>query len=365
MQADFEGVGDYGAATMKATFRNAVFVATLGTLCLGSGPALADCKGLSILASVDLAKAADVRPFVPVTFGDKRKIMLIDTGGSRTEMTSQLADELHLKRHKRFSKITEFGGRVSKDIVHVDLNPDVYDLAGRVSNEAVATGMSLGGLSAGGMSFYVMPDDEQFSHEADAGGLIAADVLSNYDLDIDFGARKLNLISPDHCEGKVIYWKADGVAVVPFRKMRSGRIAFTVTLDGKDVVADLDTGAENTMLTRRSATVDYGLQIGDADTPQIGTLPGGESTVIYRHQFKTLNFGGVVISNPEVVVIPDLTRAAREREAAPPLGSRLSDARIDETAQAMRIGMDILKHLHIYVAYGEQKLYITAAGPHA
>lgn len=349
----------------RPIFRNVALLAAVGALCSPAGPAFADCKGLSILASVDLAKTTDIRPFVSVTFGDRQKLMLVDTGGSRTEMTSQLADQLHLKRGKRFFRLSEFGGRASKDIVHVDLNPEVYDLAGRVSNEVVSTGMALGGLSASSMSFYVMPGDEQFTAEPDAGGLVAADVLSNYDVEIDFGGRKLNLLSQDHCEGQVVYWKNDGIAIIPFHKMRSGRIEFTVTLDGKEVVADLDTGAESTMLTRGAAETSFGVHVADADTPPIGTLPGNEHAVVYKHQFKTLDIGGVAISNPGIVIIPDLTRAVREKEAAPPLGSRLSDARVDETDQAIRIGMDILQHLHIYIAYGEQKLYITAAGPHA
>ncbi len=79
--------------------------------------------------------------------------------------------------------------------------------------------------------------------------------------------------------------------------------------------------------------------------------------------FKSLDLGGVAVSNLNVVIIPDLTRTVRRKAAAPPVGYRLSDKRGDEADQAMLLGMNILHHLHIYIAYNEKKIYITAAGP--
>ncbi len=78
---------------------------------------------------------------------------------------------------------------------------------------------------------------------------------------------------------------------------------------------------------------------------------------------RRLDIGGVVIANPGLLIVPDLTRNTRAKAGAPPLGSRLSDKRIDETDQALRIGMDILRHLHVYIAYNEKKIYITAGSP--
>src|SRR6202044_3825356 len=37
-------------------------------------------------------------------------------------------------------------------------------------------------------------------------GVIGYDILKHFDLDFDFGSDQLNLFSPDHCEGKVVYW---------------------------------------------------------------------------------------------------------------------------------------------------------------
>ncbi len=62
------------------------------------------------------------------------------------------------------------------------------------------------------------PDIEDF------GGILGADMLRNVDLDLDFAAGKLNLVSQDHCSGNVVYWQAPAVAVVPMTLDRWGHV---------------------------------------------------------------------------------------------------------------------------------------------
>ena len=69
------------------------------------------------------------------------------------------------------------------------------------------------------------------------------DLLHNYDVDLDIDAGKFKLFSQDHCPGKVVYWPASTVTVVPIRVVRSGHIIVPVVLDGHAIDALLDTGA--------------------------------------------------------------------------------------------------------------------------
>jgi hypothetical protein len=46
---------------------------------------------------------------------------------------------------------------------------------------------------------------------------------------------------------------------------------------------------------------------------------------------------------------------------APPLGTRIREPDTEQGLPQVLIGMDILRHLHLYIAYREQKLYITPA----
>ncbi len=37
-------------------------------------------------------------------------------------------------------------------------------------------------------------------------GVIGTDLLGKFDVDLDIAHKKLNLFSPDHCKGQVVYW---------------------------------------------------------------------------------------------------------------------------------------------------------------
>jgi hypothetical protein len=127
------------------------------------------------------------------------------------------------------------------------------------------------------------------------------------------------------------------------------------------VIATLDTGAYNSTLNIPIAEAAFGLKLGSEDTPQIGNLAGKSSAVTYRHVFHSLAFDGVVVRNLQVQIIPDLLHQVLVDAALPPTGTRIFDPRKMEADAGMLIGMDILRHFHIYIAYKEQKLYITPA----
>jgi hypothetical protein len=78
---------------------------------------------------------------------------------------------------------------------------------------------------------------------------------------------------------------------------------------------------------------------------------------VYRHAFKSLSFEGLTISNPSLDIIPDLQRGQMERP--PATGTRMPDSSVEQKLPDLLIGMDVLRHLHLYIAYKEQKLYIT------
>ena len=306
-------------------------------------PATAECtKPLTLVTSVDMAPIKDNRAVVvPVTLGGKPKLLLVDTGGAVTEMTPQAADELALTRARTGMQL--------------------FDVAGHMSNQFVHTSLGLGVLTARDMVFMVSPGNDPISDDADVAGILGPDIMQHYDVDIDFGTGKFNLLSQDHCEGKVLYWKADAVAVVPMRLMDSGHIQLQVILDGQPVTAMLDTGAYNTTLTTLVAEGTFGLKPGSAEMPQTGQLPDRPVALTYHHVFKSLGFEGIAVNNPDIDIIPDFLKQVATENATPDTGSHLVTPKSNETAQAMLLGMDVLRHFHFYIAYKENKVYITPA----
>jgi hypothetical protein len=110
------------------------------------------------------------------------------------------------------------------------------------------------------------------------------------------------------------------------------------------------------------------LKMGSPDTPRIGTLSGdkiggaaaGSGPGVYQHQFKTLDFDGIAVGNLSVAIVPDFLK---DKYGATALtGTRIVSRTANDEFPDMLIGMNVLKHLHIYIAYGEGKLYATPAG---
>jgi hypothetical protein len=63
----------------------------------------------------------------------------------------------------------------------------------------------------------------------------------------------------------------------------------------------------------------------------------------FTHTFKSLSMDGVAMNNPQLIILPD--------EHSSQLGHY----------GKMLLGMKQLSHLHLYIAYKEQILYVTSA----
>jgi predicted aspartyl protease len=313
-------------------------VLSLGVFPNGAALAAEDCKPLTLITSVDLLRRdGDPHVYVPVTINGHQKLMMLDTGGWSSEVTSQAAADLGLP--------------------YVSIRYSEVNLAGEESHQAASVdSFTIGQLTTKSVEFVVSPEKVLFHDEPEFVGILAPNILKNYDIDIDFGSNKLSILSPDHCEGKVIYWPADSVAVVPMHVLRSGHILVPVELDGKEVNAIFDTGTSTTTLMMPIAEDDFGLKMGSADTRKTAEMPDRPGTAIYEHKFTSLNFGGVSVSNLTVAILPDFLR---NKVGGPQLGSRLGSNGAHEQSPDMLIGMNVLRHLHVYIAYREQKLYIT------
>jgi hypothetical protein len=269
--------------------------------------------------------------------------MLVDTGGFFSEITPSAVDELRLGTH------------------HVGLQ--LIGVAGDTTNVVARAPFVIGNLHADNMDLMVMPPVHRFAPDVtDAAGILAPNLLRSYDVDLDFGGRKFNLLSQDHCDGKVVYWPADAVAVVPFAINSDGHIIVPVTVDGHKFSAMLDTGATNTVFNLEVAKSAFSLTLGNAETPVRGDVAGAPGSTTYTHRFAALSLEGISVANPTVELLPDLMRNKRmDPKDSLEGGTRLPDPSRAVGLGDMILGMDILHHLHVYIAYKEEKLYITPA----
>jgi hypothetical protein len=210
---------------------------------------------------------------------------------------------------------------------------------GRILNSYVKTDeIILGQLRASHWKFVVMPD----MLSAEVNGTIAPDVLQQFDVDFDFAASKLNLFSKEHCPSKVVYWTRAPVAAIPVRVDMWGHLAVPMQLDGKKTEATIDTGSSRSVLSLETA--EHKFDFGEDDARLKPAAPDlGEKAHVYKFPFKALTLEGVTVKNPDIILVSD------------------HDSKIGVGGPQLILGMGILRQLHLYISYGEGKVYVTAA----
>ncbi len=301
--------------------RNLVLALIAAALSFLPAEAAEDCH-LYRVASLDMEFVGS-GVVVPAAIGDHPLHMMVDTGGYLTALTEDTAKSLGLSEQVHpESGMTIYGGIPLRHFVTV-------------------SDFTLGKMKARSLSYPLLPSGFL---PAGVDGLLAPDFLANFDLDFDFANGKVSLFSRDHCDGKVGWWTTpDQLTAIPIRREEDGvHISMHVMLDGKDVKALIDTGAARTIMSLETAKYMFGLKDSDLkDAPGVNNIQGAK-----KGAFKTLSFGNVEVNNPDITLIPD-----RGSET----GSRGPD---------MILGISILRQLHLYIAYGEKKLYLTAASTH-
>lgn len=317
-----------------------LYLATLSIVFVPeTGNAADSCPPLTRITSVDTTTGPGGYMLVPMKFGDAERLMLFDTGGAVSSITAAAAAELHIPTY--------------------DSNVRIATVAGKVSDRmAVIPSITIGTLEQKRAQYMVLPA----AMPTGISGLLAP--APGVDIDLDFAGHKLAFFSPKHCEGKVVYWQAPAVAVVPMRvaglkpgALSTEHIIIPVNLDGKSVDATIDSGSTVNVLKLSVAQDRFSVNLTAPDVTETGHFGNNLSDKTYRKRFGTLSFEGVTVTNPEMQLIPDKQSGAFGNQRQIGSLTRPSDTGLPD----LIIGMPILSKLHMYVAYEERKVYITAA----
>lgn len=302
--------------------------------CAGLSSAYAEDCTLKQLASLDLIDAQGDTVMVPANIDGTKELMVVQTATIMSGIFSSTGSKLGL---------APSGPMVA--------HAPFFDLAGHQRTTLVhIPQFGLGGMVGNNLTFLWMPPPRDL--QSVAAGFLGQDILRKYDLDFDFAAKKLKLFSPEHCEGRVVYWTTayDEISAVV---RGGGHLEVTVTLDGKPLRAVIDTGVPTTMMSMSVADARFGIS---KDSPGVQRIPDAQRDypVQLRYRFKTLSFGSVQAPNPLVDLFPDLARDRMALDANPVLREGID-------IPPVFIGMDVLRKLHLYITYREQKIYVSAA----
>ncbi len=193
--------------------------------------------------------------------------------------------------------------------------------------------------------------------EPDLAGLIGATTFWPYDVEFDLGAGVVRFFQSD-CKGdELVYW--DGAYSVAPMQGTSGvidrRYLISVKLNGRDMIADLDTGSPVSIVTVDAAarakvkTTDNGVK---AD----GTIEGGGKKLDqWVATFDSFAVGDEAIKNAKIR-IADLYSNAREIQT----GQRTATRQGNTTS--MTLGADFFRAHRVMISNRQKRVYFTYKG---
>jgi hypothetical protein len=266
-------------------------------------------------------------PVVSVQVNDVALPFVLDTGAQRSLVTDATVQRADL-RLDEWASTTVKG--VSGYERHRNADPAslrLGDIALRRRTVAADSTLTVGPL----------PQSALAGHEI--AGLLGADFLAGFDLDIDLPDRQVTLYHVTGCTGRFLPWQTDYDMIAagqPFRDV----LIIPVELDGRTLRAEIDSGSSIGLLTasgidRMGLTPDV-LAAGPA-----GAVHGvGRFTVATRrHDFGTLRVGAERIAKPTIW-------------AAPVHILPIVD---------MLLGGDWLQHRRVWMSYATSRVFVAAA----
>ncbi|HYS45725.1 MAG TPA: retropepsin-like aspartic protease [Rhizomicrobium sp.] len=308
----------------------------LAVLLQGGAAQAEDCGPLKQINAVDLVAARPNRALIPVSINGIPKLFLFDTGGGVSQISGAVAEELKLSTRDSAGTMLDLYGHASRKFAIVD-----KFAVGHQGGENIR------------LAIHPNPD---FGRGTQYVGLFSPDLMGRYDVEIDFGTYKMNYFSSDHCPGRVVYWHPAALAVTPMTFHKT-HIKLPVKIDGKEVTAEIDTGAPGTTMRADAAK-----RLFDIVPESPGNVPLNAQgmAAAFGRVFSTLDFEGVAVQNPHIVIIPQLIGSKDPNNSAR-TDSRARRVDDVEDQPDVLIGMDILKKLRLYIAFDENKLYISEA----
>lgn len=221
---------------------------------------------------------------VPAGINGKRAWLLVDTGAERTTLSYAAALRLGLTHDARYTtQSAGVGGASSATDVKVNSFVLGETRMGKDVARVANAPLSLGGT--------------------EADGLLGADILLAFDMDIDLPGRTLTLYARRICPDPAPPWPS---VEVPGVNIRKDRLLLPITLDGAPGTAILDTGAQGSLVGPDLAgRLGLTAERMSGDRPINAQGVGPRSMHGWLHQFQLLQIGSVAIAQPTVPVLLD------------------------------------------------------------
>jgi predicted aspartyl protease len=187
------------------------------------------------------------------------------------------------------------------------------------------------------------------------GFVLGYDFVDLVDLEFDLAHNALRIFRPQDCaDVSLAYWAKGGAseATLEVDNEHPG-ILVAVKLNGKPLIAALDSGAPASVVSRLVAA-SVGIAPGGVGATPAGTSGGlgGGRPDQWIGAFESFSIGDEVIRNPNI-------RFTNLAVSTNRTGSRLA---VQRELREMMLGVDFLRAHRVLVAHSQGKLYFTYTG---
>jgi len=258
-------------------------------------------------------------PIVTLSANGAPVTLVIDTGAQGTILTPAVAQRIGAQRPR------------------IEFQRQLRGIAGSLpTDEVELRSFTIGGVAIPWRRVRVAPVNVASVFSGPLDGVLGADSLSSFDVDLDLPDHRMVLYEKQTCPSAVPAWPQ------PYATISAGRslgdhLFFPVQLDGRRTDAFIDTGSQFTVLSTRAALA-MGVTAAVLERDRAVTVLGAaaERLTARVHRFSRLEIGTEILRNPEIIVTD----------------VRLSDA-------DLVLGIDFLRSRRIWLSYGSQQIFIT------
>jgi len=292
--------------------------------CAGpSGEAQSGAAGCQVRQVADLpVTISNGFVLVPGTIDGQDMPLLVDTGAEITLVSAEAAARLGLPSDPaRRASLEGVGGRV-------------------VGPSVLVRQFQVGGITLRDRELPVgmlprLPDPALGGTAAPIGAILGADFLSAVDVEFDLPRRRMSLYRVSGCRGRFLPWQG-AYSAQRLRRQRRDRMMLQVQIDGHDVTALFDTGANRSVLGTQAAERS-GLTVAMLAHDPVGHSRGIDAAdVPFRdHRFAEVRIGS---------------------EAFRSLPLDIADLHLH--GEEMLLGADYLRLRKVWLSYATDQLFV-------
>lgn len=259
-------------------------------------------------------------PIVTLSANGHAVTLILDIGAERTVLTPPVAERIGAQRPS------------------IEFQSQVRGIAGALpTHEVELRSFAAGEVSIPWRRVLVAPVAMARVFPTPLDGLLGADTLTDFDIDLDLPRHRMVLYQKQSCPTAAPDWAGPYTAIATGLS-RGEHLFFPVQLDGHRIIAYVDTGSQITAL---STTMAHALGLSDGMLARDRSVTtrdvAAELLASHVHRFAKLEVGAEVVRNPEVVV---------------------TDLKLDDAD--MVLGVDFLSSRRLWLSYGSRRIFLSS-----